>query len=124
MYGGDDIEWVRKFTSLIRDVCGKGLQKGASPANHKDYRIREAEFLLARPSHGMVLLDPAFESMLFSKIQQDKADNHVDPVRQGIKRLLSYDKEGGWTVLSSKGSSIVVNGHGTTVVNVKDINPW
>jgi hypothetical protein len=34
---------------------------------------------------------------------------------QGIKRLLSYDREGGWALLS-KGSNIVVDGHGTTVV--------
>lgn len=32
-----------------------------------------------------------------------------------IKKLLSYDKEGGWAVLC-KGSNIVVNGHSTTVL--------
>jgi hypothetical protein len=54
------------------------------------------------------------ESMLFSKIQLGKVDDH-DPMMQAIKKLLSYDREGGWAVLS-KGSSVVVNGHGTTVL--------
>jgi len=48
-------------THTLGDVlCGKEQQKGASPASHGDHRGGEAEFvLLARPSHDMVLLDPA-----------------------------------------------------------------
>lgn len=52
--------------------------------------------------------------MLYSKIQLGKADEH-DPMMQEIKKLISYDREGGWAVLS-KGSIVVVNGHGTTVL--------
>ncbi|KAF8026096.1 hypothetical protein BT93_F2799 [Corymbia citriodora subsp. variegata] len=54
------------------------------------------------------------ESMLFSKIQLRKADE-FDLLMQQIKRLLSFDKAGGWAVLS-KGSSITVNGHMTTIL--------
>ncbi|CAI0551654.1 unnamed protein product [Linum tenue] len=53
--------------------------------------------------------------MLFSKIQQGKLDDH-DPMMLEIKKLLSYDKEGGWAVLS-KGSNIISNGHGNTVLS-------
>lgn len=52
------------------------------------------------------------ESMLFSKIQLQQADDH-DLVMQEIKKLLSYDKMGGWIILA-KGSHIVVNGHANT----------
>lgn len=55
------------------------------------------------------------ESMLFSKIQLGRADDHHDPMMQQIKKLLSYDRDGGWALLS-KGSQVLVNGHGTTVL--------
>jgi hypothetical protein len=54
------------------------------------------------------------ESMLYSKIQLGRLDDH-DPMMQEIKKLLSYDREGGWAVLS-KGSNVVANGHRTTVL--------
>ncbi|XP_028051192.1 protein SIEVE ELEMENT OCCLUSION B-like [Camellia sinensis] len=54
------------------------------------------------------------ESMLFSKMQLGRVDDY-DPMLQEIKKLLSYDKSGGWVVLC-RGSEVVVNGHGTTVL--------
>ena len=54
------------------------------------------------------------ESMMFSKIQLGTIAD-VDPMLREIKKLLSYDKEGGWVVLS-KGSFVFVNGHNTTVL--------
>ncbi|KAL3611991.1 hypothetical protein D5086_003011 [Populus alba] len=54
------------------------------------------------------------ESMLYSKIQLGKLDDH-DPMMQEIKKLLSYGREGGWAVLSN-GSNVVVNGYSTTVL--------
>lgn len=52
------------------------------------------------------------QSMLFSKIQLKQVDDN-DIVMQEIKKLLSYDKQGGWFVLA-RGSQIVVNGHAAT----------
>jgi len=52
--------------------------------------------------------------MLYSRIQLGKLDDH-DPMMQEIKKLLSYDREGGWAVLSN-GSNVVVNGHRTAVL--------
>lgn len=63
------------------------------------------------------------ESMLFSKIQLNKADVQ-DPVLQEIKKLLSYDKNGGWA-LFSKGSSMVLNGHSSTVLpSLSEYDDW
>ncbi|KAF5961593.1 hypothetical protein HYC85_002802 [Camellia sinensis] len=53
-------------------------------------------------------------SMLFSKMQLGRVDDY-DPMLQEIKKLLSYDKSEGWAVLC-RGSEVVVNGHGTTVL--------
>jgi hypothetical protein len=125
MYGGDDIEWIRKFTSSARSVASaeriplEMFYVGKSSERDQVMRIIRA---ITSEKLSYCWQDPLMvwffwtrlESMLFSKIQLGKADDHQDPVMQGIKRLLSYDKEGGWAVLS-KGSSIVVNGHGDTV---------
>lgn len=53
------------------------------------------------------------QSMLLSKIQSKQIDDHNDVVMQEIKKLLSYDKQGGWIVLA-RGSQIIVNGHAST----------
>ncbi|KAJ6691384.1 PROTEIN SIEVE ELEMENT OCCLUSION B [Salix koriyanagi] len=57
------------------------------------------------------------ESMFFSKIQLGKVDDQ-DPMMQEIKKLLSYDREGGWAILS-KGSRVVINGLGGDPVTLK-----
>ncbi|CAL5370181.1 unnamed protein product [Camellia sinensis] len=55
------------------------------------------------------------ESMLFSKIQLGRA-NDYNPMMEEIKKLLSYDKSGGGWAMFCKGSEVVVNGHGSTVL--------
>ncbi|KAF2316543.1 hypothetical protein GH714_041884 [Hevea brasiliensis] len=68
-------------------------------------------------------ISSGLESMLFSKIQLGKIDEY-DPMMQEIKKLLSYDKEGGWAVLS-KGPDVVVNGHSTTVLpTILEYDVW
>ena len=124
MYGGDDIEWIRKFTKIARTVAadaGISLEMLYVGKGSKREQVQRVIKLIASDK-----LDTTYwqnpstiwffwtrlESMLFSKIQLDKADDHADPVMQGIKRLLSHDREGGWALLS-KGSSIAVNGLGS-----------
>jgi hypothetical protein len=126
MYGGDDIEWIRKFTYSVRRVATAEripLEMFYVGKSSERDQVRRIIRIITLEKLSSCWQDPEMvwffwtrlESMLFSKIQLDKADDHQDPVMQGIKRLLSYDKEGGWAVLS-KGSSIVVNGHGDTVL--------
>ena len=63
------------------------------------------------------------ESMLYSKIQLKRADDQ-DPMVQQIKKLLSYDKEGSWALLS-KGSKFLTNGHGSTMMQTPaDFDLW
>ncbi|XP_059452792.1 protein SIEVE ELEMENT OCCLUSION B-like isoform X2 [Corylus avellana] len=125
LYGGDDIEWIRKFTNSVRTVATAAnipLEMFYVGKGSKKEQVQRVIRTIALEKLSSYWQDPTLiwffwtrlESMLFSKIQLDKADDHMDPVMQGIKRLLSYDREGGWAVLS-KGSSIVVNGHGNTV---------
>ncbi|OAY29549.1 hypothetical protein MANES_15G153400v8 [Manihot esculenta] len=125
LYGGDDVEWVRKFTNQARAVAQAAriplemVYVGKSSKRDKLQRVI-ATITVEKLSYVWQDLTMIWffwtrlESMLFSKIQLGKIDEY-DPMMQEIKKLLSYDKEGGWAVLS-KGSNIVVNGHSTTVL--------
>ncbi|KAJ0051633.1 hypothetical protein Pint_02861 [Pistacia integerrima] len=125
LYGGDDLEWIRKFTNAARTVATAAriplemVYVGKSTKREQVRRIMASiqieKLSQAWPDLTMVwFFWTRLESMLFSKIQLGRADDH-DPMMQEIKKLLSYDRDGGWAVLS-KGSQVVVNGHGTTIV--------
>ncbi|GMP29472.1 hypothetical protein CsSME_00004563 [Camellia sinensis var. sinensis] len=102
LYGGDDLEWIRRFTTrataVARDarILLEMVYVGNSSKREQVRRVIQTQepmiwFFWTR-----------LESMLFSKIQLGR-------------KLLSYDKSGGWAVLC-RGSEVVVNGHGTTVL--------
>ncbi|XP_030544740.2 protein SIEVE ELEMENT OCCLUSION B-like [Rhodamnia argentea] len=125
LYGGDDIEWIRKFTTAAHQVAQAAripLEMAYVGKSSKREQVRRAVVAINNEKMSYAWQDltmvwffwTRLESMLFSKIQLGKADEY-DPVMQQIKRLLSFDKVGGWAVLS-KGSTISVNGHGTTVL--------
>ncbi|KAJ6676377.1 PROTEIN SIEVE ELEMENT OCCLUSION A [Salix viminalis] len=125
LYGGDNIEWVRKFTKNARAVAQAAhvplemVYVGKSSKRDKIQRVMDiivAEKLSYMwPDLTMIwFFWTRLESMLYSKIQLGKLDDH-DPMMQEIMKLLSYDREGGWAVLSN-GSNVVVSGHSTTVL--------
>lgn len=70
--------------------------------------------------HGVVgRFWTAIEGLFFTK-----AHKEVDPVSQEIQKLLSYKNESGWFVLS-KGSTVVVAGHGYTILRVfEEFEKW
>ncbi|XP_065880033.1 protein SIEVE ELEMENT OCCLUSION B [Euphorbia lathyris] len=125
LYGGDDIEWIKKFTTSAKAVAQAAripLEMVYVGKSTKRDKVQRAISTITVEKLSYVWQDMTMiwffwtrlESMLFSKIQLGKIDEH-DPMMQEIKKLLSYDKEGGWAVLS-RGSNVVVNGHSTTVL--------
>ncbi|KAF8026100.1 hypothetical protein BT93_F2803 [Corymbia citriodora subsp. variegata] len=125
LYGGDDIEWIRKFTTTARTVAQAAripLEMAYVGKSGKQEQVRRTIATISTEKLSYTWGNLAMvwffwtrlESMLFSKIQLGKVDEHI-PIMQLIKRLLSFDMAGGWAVLS-RGSSIIVNGHGTTVL--------
>ncbi|KAG5254353.1 protein SIEVE ELEMENT OCCLUSION [Salix suchowensis] len=126
LYGGDDIEWARKFTNNARAVAqaaGIPLEMvyvGKSRNRREKILRLMATITVEKLSYIWQDLTMIWffwtrlESMLYSKIQLGDLDDH-DPMMQEIKKLLSYDREGGWAVLSN-GSNIVVNGHSSTIL--------
>ncbi|KAJ0244682.1 Protein SIEVE ELEMENT OCCLUSION B [Hirschfeldia incana] len=123
LYGGDDLDWIRRFTMAAKATAKDSNVKlemayvGKRNHSHREHIRRISEAVRAENlSHSWT--EPALmwffwtrlESMLYSKIQLGKADDH-DEVMQGIKQILSYDKLGGWALLS-KGAEIVMITHG------------
>ncbi|KAA8548170.1 hypothetical protein F0562_004569 [Nyssa sinensis] len=125
LYGGDNIDWIRKFTTTARavalavDIPLEMVYVGKSSKKEQVQKVA-ATIMVEKLGHCwqdltmMWFFWTRLESMLFSKIQLKSVVEH-DPMLLEIKKLLSYDKNGGWAVLS-KGSSVVINGHGTTVL--------
>ncbi|KAF5739583.1 hypothetical protein HS088_TW12G00792 [Tripterygium wilfordii] len=123
LYGGDDIEWVRKFTNNARTVALAEripLEMVYVGKSSKREQVKRVISTITAEKLSYCWQDMTMiwffwtrlESMLFSKIQLGKADDN-DPMMREIKKLLSYDKEGGWAVLA-KGPNVLVNGHSTT----------
>lgn len=124
MFGGDDPEWVRRFVKEARRVATatqiplEMVYVGKSNKREQvqkiiDTIIRDKLNTQYWSEQSMIwFFWTRLQSMLFSKLQLKQTDDD-DHVMQEIKKLLSYDKQGGWIVLA-RGSHIVVNGHATT----------
>ncbi|GMP29481.1 hypothetical protein CsSME_00004566 [Camellia sinensis var. sinensis] len=112
LYGGDDLEWIRRFTTRATAVARDAripLEMVYVGKSSKRELVRRVIQTVNNDKMGIAWQEPMIwffwtrlESMLFSKMQLGR-------------KLLSYDKSGGWAVLC-RGSEVVVNGHGTTVL--------
>ncbi|XP_057491065.1 protein SIEVE ELEMENT OCCLUSION B-like [Actinidia eriantha] len=133
VYGGEDIEWIRRFTTAARSVAQAALiplEMVYVGKSSKKEQVRRVINTITQENLSYTWQDlmvwffwTRLESMLFSKIQLGKADDN-DPMMQEVKKLLSYDKSGGWAVLS-KGNHVVVNGHSTTMLpTLIDYDLW
>ncbi|CAL5370188.1 unnamed protein product [Camellia sinensis] len=124
LYGGDDLEWIRRFTTRATAVARDAripLEMVYVGKSSKREQVKRVIQTVNNDKMGIAWQEPMIwffwtrlESMLFSKMQLGRVDDY-DPMLQEIKKLLSYDKSGGWAVLC-RGSEVVVNGHGTTVL--------
>lgn len=134
MYGGDDLDWIRKFTATARAMASAAripLEMVYVGKSHKKESVRRAIATITVEKLSYCWQDTTLmwffwtrlESMLYSKIQLKKADDQ-DPMMQQIKKLLSCDKDGSWALLC-RGSKILTSGHGSTMVQTPaDFDMW
>ncbi|KAK1440897.1 hypothetical protein QVD17_06730 [Tagetes erecta] len=134
LYGGDDIEWIRKFTSNARaiaraagiplEMCYVGKSKQRENVRRAIATINVEKLSYFWEDLTLVwFFWTRIESMLFSKIQLKHADDQ-DLVMLQIKKLLSYDKDGSWGLLC-RGSHILTIGHGSTMLQTcVDFDLW
>ncbi|XVE67808.1 hypothetical protein DITRI_Ditri09bG0018300 [Diplodiscus trichospermus] len=135
LYGGEDMEWIRKFTNTVRDVArvsglvlemvyvGKSNPKERIQRNINTITAEKLSYCL--PSMTAVwYFWTRIESMWLSKHQLGKAGEN-DPITPEIMALLSYDgSEAGWALLS-KGSTELTRAKGSAFLAcLSDYSLW
>ncbi|KAI3799217.1 hypothetical protein L1987_34507 [Smallanthus sonchifolius] len=133
-YGGDDIEWIRKFTSKARamataaciplEMVYVGKSKNMENVKRAIATISVEKLSYCWQDTTLIwFFWTRIENMLFSKIQVEQTHD-VDPIMLQIKKLLSYDADGSWALLS-RGSEILTTGHGSTMLRtIDDFDLW
>ncbi|XP_021844910.1 protein SIEVE ELEMENT OCCLUSION B [Spinacia oleracea] len=136
VYGGDDLEWIRKFTREAHAVA-RALQVSMEMVyvgrSHNKELVRKVSESIMIEQLSHCWQDPSMvwyfwtriESMIFSKIQLGRVHDHGDVILQEIQRLHSHDKShGGWAILA-KGSTIIVHGQGKiALITLQELELW
>uniref|UniRef100_A0A7N0T0U2 Sieve element occlusion C-terminal domain-containing protein n=1 Tax=Kalanchoe fedtschenkoi TaxID=63787 RepID=A0A7N0T0U2_KALFE len=109
LYGGNDIEWSRKFTTQVRKVL--------SDACILAEMIYVGEIIKLDPqSYSLDLRKVCYfwtrlESILISRYQSFSAgDSGTDPILGEVKKLLSYKSAETWACLKTPSSDSMVHG--------------
>ncbi|XP_031108152.1 protein SIEVE ELEMENT OCCLUSION B-like isoform X2 [Ipomoea triloba] len=134
LYGGNDVNWVREFTTKVSEFASKiqlilnvklayvGKNKLIRTIIHKE-KLSHYTF---NESYLVWRFWTRLRSMFLSRIHYLDAINHFgeecnDEILQGLKKLLAYEGKNtrieGWALLS-KGKKIVVCGHGAKILQV------
>ncbi|KAK7268775.1 hypothetical protein RIF29_21483 [Crotalaria pallida] len=111
-YGGHDKEWIQQFTKYVNVIANDTVIKESKIAIELFHVEKENKSLFGN---------------FWTKIESlfvTKGNNTVDEVTQQVQKMLSYKNETGWALLT-KGSSVVVSGHGTTILKtVAEFEKW
>ncbi|XP_031108148.1 uncharacterized protein LOC116012662 isoform X2 [Ipomoea triloba] len=132
LYGGNDINWVREFTTKVSEFASK-IQLNVKLAYVGKNKLIRTIIRKEKLSH--YALNESYlvwwfwtrlRSMFLSRIHYLDAINQFgeecnDEILQGLKKLLAYEGKNtrieGWAVLS-KGKKMVVCGHGAKILQV------
>ncbi|XP_031126782.1 protein SIEVE ELEMENT OCCLUSION B-like [Ipomoea triloba] len=131
LYGGNDIKWVREFTSKVHEVSFKTQSNIHLIYVGKNEKVRASideenmSDLLESPDDAWRFWT-RLQSALLSRINYLNAtnchgDECDDEIAKGFKKLLGYECKGKtmkeWALLS-KGQKVVVCGHGAKMLRV------
>ncbi|CAL1391622.1 unnamed protein product [Linum trigynum] len=136
LYGGEDTDWIRKFTSVLHAVgnaAGIPLEMVYVGKSNPKERVRKniAAITAANMSHCWQDLTLVWyfwvriESMWHSKNQLHKTVDN-DPIMQEIMTLLSYDgSDDGWAILSRGSGGDLVRAKGSTFLTcLTEFSSW
>ncbi|XP_019156600.1 PREDICTED: protein SIEVE ELEMENT OCCLUSION B-like [Ipomoea nil] len=140
LYGGNNIKWIREFIFKVREVASKTQMNFELAYIGKNKMIRgiinkeRMSYCALDDSFGVWWFWARLRSMFLSRIQYLEMTNHLvkeynnDEILQGLKKLLSNENKNatieGW-VLLSKGSEVVVCGHGSKMLQaINDYEIW
>ncbi|XP_028804343.1 protein SIEVE ELEMENT OCCLUSION B [Neltuma alba] len=111
LFGGNDSQWTRRFTKYATDLKHEPILKKARISIELFY-VDEDRSLLGRFWSGI-------ESLFVPQSYKT-----VEAVPDEIQQMISHKNEGGW-VLFIKGASLVLSGHGPTILKtVAEFERW
>lgn len=128
LYGGEDMEWIRKFTKSFSAVARAAqiplemLYVGKSNPGEK---VRKNNIAIAEENLSATLPDLSLmwffwirlESMWHSKVQHGRSVEN-DPIMQEIMTMLSFDgSDEGWAVVSKGSAKEMAKAKGETMLN-------
>jgi len=135
LYGGEDIEWIRKFTATAKEVASKAaitlemLYVGKCNPREK---VRENNVIIKNEKLSHVLPDLTLiwffwvrlESMWHSKVQLKRTVEN-DAIMQEIMTMLSFDgSDQGWAVIG-RGPADMAKAKGETILkSFVDFETW
>ncbi|XP_043726316.1 protein SIEVE ELEMENT OCCLUSION A-like [Telopea speciosissima] len=129
LYGGEDINWIRDFTTAAREVAIKAtniqFEMVYIGARNLTKRVKENIDIIKKenlsnwwPAEVLSKFWVRLESMWHSRMQViTKTSIEEDYIMKEIKTMLTYDgSEKGWALIS-KGSTIMVKAKGDIILN-------
>ncbi|KAG6686376.1 hypothetical protein I3842_11G014300 [Carya illinoinensis] len=123
LYGGEDIDWIRKFTKSAKEVATEAnitldlLYVGKSNAKE---RVQKTNSIIDKEKLSRFWADLTYiwffwtrlESMLYSKMHIGKTVEN-DPVMEEVMTMLSFDgSEKGWALVVRGGEEIIARSNG------------
>ncbi|CAL5370167.1 unnamed protein product [Camellia sinensis] len=119
LYGGDDMDWIKQFTTTARDVAQKaGISLEMVYVGKRNSKEKFLRTIIATINDGKLshfLPEPSsiwyfwvrIESMWHSQNQLGKSAD-IDHVMHEIEKMMIFgSSEGGWALLSKGGASAV-----------------
>ncbi|XP_068666741.1 protein SIEVE ELEMENT OCCLUSION B-like [Aristolochia californica] len=135
LYGGEDIGWIRRFTTVMKRVAQEArisLEMIYVGKSNPNQRVRRVVNTIAEENLSSYWQDLAMmwffwvrlESMWHSKMQHGRTIEN-DPIMQEVMRMLSFDgSDEGWALIS-RGSTEIVKSHGKKIVDcLTDYDTW
>ncbi|GAV89926.1 hypothetical protein CFOL_v3_33337 [Cephalotus follicularis] len=135
LYGGEDIEWIRKLTNTAKTVAqAAGVSLGmvyVGKSNPKERVRKNISIIIAENlSHYWQDLNLIWyfwvrlESMWHSKNQLGRKVED-DPIMQQIMAMLTFDSsEGGWVVLGRGSTELIKSKGGQFIEGLAGYDQW
>ncbi|XP_054794691.1 protein SIEVE ELEMENT OCCLUSION B-like [Prosopis cineraria] len=112
-YGGHDKEWVQQFAKYATAMVNDALLKEKKILIELFHVEKENKNIFSSFWSGI-------ESLFVTKVHKTVDDD----VTKEVQKMLSYKNETGWALMS-KGSEVILTGHGTTILKtVAEYEKW
>ncbi|KAL7597800.1 hypothetical protein Lser_V15G21384 [Lactuca serriola] len=135
LYGGDDMEWIRKFTTLAAEIArsaGIHLEMVYVGKSGSRERTRKSSITISEENISNTWPDPTsvwyfwtrLESMLYSRTQHGKSIEN-DSILKEVLTLMGFDgSDQGWALIS-KGSTEMARANAEmTMTTLSEFQKW